>query len=139
MALSAFANAAAPPSRADLMKVLGKAAPLWTAFVDGIEQQGGTTRQRWNFSGATFGWSLRLMKGDRILTYVTPQDGRFFVGLVLGKKVTQPDTVKRLSPAAAKLIDNAPQYAEGRGLRMEVASRGALRTALELAALKTKS
>ena len=79
------------------------------------------------------------MKGDRILTYVTPQNGRFLVGLVLGKKVIQPDTVKRLSAAAAKLIENAPQYAEGRGLRMEVASRAALRTALEIAALKTQS
>jgi hypothetical protein len=139
MALSAFADAGAQPNRADLKKILGKAAPLWTAFVDGVEQQAGTLRQRWNFSGATFGWSLRLMKGERILTYVTPQQGRFLVGLVLGKKVTQPDSVKRLSVAAAKLIENAPQYAEGRGLRMEVASRAALRTALEIAALKTKS
>lgn len=138
MALSAFSDADAAPSRADLTKALGTAAPLWTAFVKGIERQAGTVRQRWNFSGVKFGWSLRLMRGDRILVYVTPQAGKFLVGLVLAKKATQPDIVKRLSPAAAKLIENAPQYAEGRGLRMAVASRVTLRTALEIAALKTR-
>lgn len=137
MALSAFAKAGIPPSPDDLAGTLGKSASLWTGFLEGATASAGTVRQVWNFSGAKFGWSLRLMKGDRILAYVTPQEGRFLVGVVLGEKAIQAADPKRLRPAARKLIDDAPRYAEGRGIRMTVAKRTDLAVALQLVALKT--
>jgi uncharacterized protein DUF3788 len=118
------------------MKVLGKSGPLWSAFIDGVADTSGPVRQRWNFSGAKFGWSLRLMKGDRILTYVTPQKGRFLVGVVLGEKAVQAAARAQVHPTALKVIHDAPRYAEGRGIRITVASRRDLTVALQIAALK---
>jgi len=139
MALSAFAEDGTPPQPDDVMKVLGKSGALWSAFVDGVAEKSGPVRQRWNFSGAKFGWSLRLMKGDRILTYVTPQKGRFLVGVALGEKAVQAAAHAHVGPMALKIINDAPRYAEGRGIRLTVASRSDLAVALQIAALKSAS
>jgi hypothetical protein len=139
MALSAFDDGEAPPREDDLMTVLEKAGPLWTAFVDGVGERVDGMRPRWIFSGAKYGWSLRLMKGDRILTYVTPQQGRFLVGVVLGEKALGAQARAGLRPAALKIIDDAPRYAEGRGIRVTVANRRDLVVALQIAALKPVS
>ena len=139
MALSAFATDGTPPRPEDLKKTLGKAGALWAGFVGGVEAKVPSLQQRWNYSGAKFGWSLRLMKRNRILVYMTPQDGRFLVGVVLGNKAVEAADHERLSPMARKAIDSAPRYAEGRGIRLTVASRRDLTAALQLVALKAAS
>lgn len=137
MALSAFDDKRTPPREDDLMAVLKAAGPLWTAFVEGVGARAGGVRPRWNFSGAKFGWSLRLVKGDRILSYLTPQSGRFLVGVVLGEKAVGARA--GLGSAALKFIDAAPRYAEGRGIRVAVATRRDLVVALQIAGLKPTS
>ena len=77
MALSAFDDPARPPeARGRVPECLSGAAPL----------MGGGHRARsrrparrvteaWAFAGAKFGWSLRLKRGERVILYLTPQDG----------------------------------------------------------------
>jgi hypothetical protein len=137
MALSAFDDKGSPPQPEELMTVLGTSGEWWAAFVRGVEQIAGAVEQRWTYSGPKYGWSMRLLRRDRVLTYLTPQPGRFLVGVVLGEKAVQAGLRADLRPAALKSIEDAPRYAEGRGVRVTVESASDMEVALQIAALKT--
>ena len=139
MALSAFDDKSQVPTAAELTKMLGGSAKFWTDVVDAVTEKTGGVIQKWNFSGAKYGWSLRLKKNDRVILYLTPQRGSFLVGVVLGEKAAKTAQQEQISPSTLALIDEAPRYAEGRGIRLSVSTRHDLHVALELAALKADS
>ena len=105
MALSAFDDPAHPPGPADLSRSLGASASLWKAVVTHVGRTCAPVTEAWNFSGAKFGWSLRLKRAERVLVYLTPQEGRFLVGIVLGEKAVASAREKGL-PAA---VDRPPR------------------------------
>lgn len=139
MALSAFDDPALPPAPADLRRRLGGSAPSWTDLVAHVASTCPTIEEAWTFSGAKFGWSLRLKRGERVLVYLTPQDGRFLAGFVLGEKAVAAAAENGLPPAVLALLDAAPRYAEGRGIRVTVGSGGDLSTVRHLVALKVEA
>ena len=138
MALSAFDDPARPPTPAAVRRCLGEAAPLWAELVAHVAGTCPPVEEVWNFAGAKFGWSLRLKRAERILVYLTPQDGRFLVGLVLGEKAVAEAAKRGLPPAVLALLDAAPRYAEGRGIRLTIAPGDDLETVRHLVALKAE-
>ena len=58
------------------------------------------------------------------------------LGVVLGEKAAKAARADRLPEAVLRLVDEAPRYGEGRGVRMTVSTPADLQTALALAALK---
>lgn len=138
MALSAFDDPARSPAPAAIRRSLGGAAPLWADLVAHVAGTCPPLDEVWTFAGAKFGWSLRLKRADRILLYLTPQDGRFLVGLVLGEKAVAEAAERGLPPAVLALLDAAPRYAEGRGIRLMIAPGDDLDTVRHLVALKAE-
>ena len=136
MALSAFDNKSQKPDAAELEQVLSKSAKFWQQLVAHVTECHAPITEQWNFSGAKFGWSLRLRRKDRVVLYLTPQAGQFLVGVVLGEKAAQAAHASGLSQFVLTLIDSAPKYAEGRGIRVPVASKADLLAVQQLAALK---
>jgi hypothetical protein len=136
VALSAFDDRSRPPTARELKNVLRGTAGLWRELVAQVSQNHGPITELWNFAGAQFGWSLRLKRKDRVVVYMTPQAGHFLVGVVLGDKAVERAHEVGLPEAVFKLIDNAPRYAEGRGIRLTVATRDDLRIVQRLAAAK---
>jgi len=136
VALSAFDDPARSPAPAAVGRCLGEVAPLWAELVAHVAGACPPLDEVWNFAGAKFGWSLRLKRADRILVYLTPQDGRFLVGLVLGEKAVAEAAERGLPPAVLALLDAAPRYAEGRGIRLTIAPGDDLDTVRHLVALK---
>jgi len=136
MALSAFDNKSQRPKPGEVNAVLGKTAKLWQQLIGCLSENYAPITEEWNFAGARFGWSLRLKHRDRIIFYLIPQAGRFLVGVVLGEKAARAAHERRLSVSVLKLIDAAPRYAEGRGIRFTVTTKKDLAAALELAGLK---
>lgn len=136
MAISAFDDKSRPPKSGELKNVLRGTAGLWSQLVAHITGNHGPVAELWNFSGAKFGWSLRLSRKDRVVLYMTPQAGHFLVGVVLGDKAVERAHEMRLPATVLKLIDDAPRYAEGRGIRLTVATRDDLRIVQRLAAVK---
>ncbi len=136
MALSAFDDKSRPPEPAELKAVLGKSALLWDQLISHIATKYAPVTELWNYSGAKYGWSLRLKRKDRVVLYMTPQAGCFLVGIVLGDKAAQAAHRSGLSDSVLALIDNAPRYAEGRGIRLSVAHRNELLPVQQLAAVK---
>ena len=139
MTLSAFADPSQPPSHEDLREVLGPAAELWEQLLAHMAGAYGPTTECWACSGGKNGWSLRLKRKDRVLLYLTPQAGQFRLGVVLGERAARAAQGPGCPPQALLLIDAAPRYAEGRGVRLQVATREDLATALALAGLKVNS
>lgn len=136
MSLSIFDDKSHRPAPAELTAVLGKSAALWEALVAHTAEAHPPLKQEWNFAGAKYGWSMRLKRRDRVVLYMTPQAGHFLVGVALGEKAAAAAHSARLTENVLALIDNAPRYAEGRGIRFPVTRRSDVAAAEMLAALK---
>ncbi len=136
MALSAFADRTRPPEPADLGRVLGAAAGAWQELAVHVRASYPPIDELWSFSGPKYGWSMRLRRKERVVLYMTPQDGGFLVGLVLGEKAAAAARQAGVPDPVMALIDGAPRYAEGRGIRVAVTSPVDLAAVQQLAALK---
>jgi hypothetical protein len=119
-----------------LKKVLGKSARSWDDLISHVKGEHAPITEQWNFSGAKYGWSLRLRRKDRVVLYLTPQAGSFLVGLVLGEKAAAAAHQNGLPPQVLALIDAAPRYAEGRGIRVTITGREQLLAVQQLASIK---
>ena len=81
-------------------------------------------------------WSLRLKQKKRTILYLTPSTGFFYVGFVLGEKAAEAAQQAGLPEGVVCAIEDAPRYAEGRGVRLEVRTNTDLQAMKQLAAVK---
>ncbi len=125
-----------PSGPADLNQRLGEAASLWESAIVHVRGRSPNVIETWHFVSSEIGWSLRLVERKRILVYLTPGDGQFRVGLVLGKKAVLEAREAGLSKETVAILDAAPTYAEGHGVRFDVASALDLEMFRELFAIK---
>jgi hypothetical protein len=137
MALSAFADPASAPTPNQLDGTLGSAAPRWEAIVADVRRLAGELDETWNYAGAKYGWSMRLVRKGRNLVYLTPQDGTLLVGVALGEKaIAAAEAAGFVSDRTRAIVEAAPRYAEGRGIRFAVATDDDLVVTHELARIK---
>ena len=136
MALSAFADKAHEPQPAELHKVLGRSGARWDELVAFVESQYSPLTVSWGFAGSKWGWSLRLKQRKRTVLYMTPCKRHFLVGFALGEKAVRAAHSVPLHETVLALIDAAPKYAEGRGVRIEVRTRSDVESVKQLAAVK---
>ncbi len=126
---NAFIGKTARPTEAEVEAALGSTAALWKQLVDWLAEQG-AGESEWNSSGAKYGWALRLKVKKRNIVYLGPCEGCFRVALVLGDKAVAAARKSDLAKSTLKILDEAPRYAEGTGVRLMV------RAAKDLAAIK---
>jgi hypothetical protein len=136
VALSAFDDKARPPKPAQVAKVLGPTHDLWQAIIDHLVEQYPPVDQKWGFSGKQWGWGLRVKQKKRAILYLTPADGFFYVGFALGEKAVAAALEAKPPKRVRDVIDNAPRYAEGRGVRIEVRKKADLKWIQKIAACK---
>lgn len=121
MALSALDDKDLVPTPGGVEGVLGPAIGAWRHLNTTIADAYAPVSESWNFAGAKYGWILRLKRKKRTLLYLTPQEGRFLVGMILGDRALGVLDRGGLSPTVLELIEAAPRYAEGTGFRIPVA------------------
>ncbi len=136
MALSAFDDKSQEPHPADLHSTLGRSSAHWESLIAHIEAEYPPLAKTWTFAGAKWGWSLRLKQKKRTVLYLTPCRKHFLVGFALGEKAVKAAHTCPLSDVILAIIDGAPKYAEGRGVRVEVKTKKDLAAVKELAAVK---
>jgi len=136
MALSVFDDKASPPTDKALDAALGRSGKLWIRLRKDLEEAHGPLTEEWNFSGAAFGWSFRLKKKKRIIVYMTPCRSHFLASFALGEKACRAAHAAGLPAPVLALIEDAPKYAEGRGVRIAVRSRSDLDSVESLVAIK---
>ena len=121
MALSALDDKSVEPVASDVARVLGPSEDLWYELIARMEASYGPLTEAWGFSGAKYGWSLRLKQKKRTILYLIPQSDTFLVGIVLGDRALSLLRRDDLSPEVLHAIDEAPRYGEGTGFRIPVA------------------
>lgn len=126
---NAFIGKASVPTAEEVAAALGKTNELWEQLVDWLAEQG-VTVQEWKSYSSKYGWSLRLKLKKRTIVYLGPCDGCFRVYFVLGDRAVAAARQSSLSKSTLKLIEEAPRYIEGTGLRFMV------RTPKDLAAIR---
>jgi hypothetical protein len=136
MALSAFDDKASPPAARALEEILGRTSRLWDQLKTELQEAYGPLIEEWRFSGKAYGWSFRLTRKKRPIVYMTPCQEYFLASFALGEKACLAAHSAKLSASVLAVIDGAPKYAEGRGVRIAVRSRQDLDSVVALAAIK---
>lgn len=132
---NAFLGRPSQPTPAEVSAVLGAANELWNQMVDWLAEQK-IDEQEWKTSGRKYGWSLRLKHKKRNILYLGPCEGCFRVAFVLGDRAVAAARQSDLSKGTLKLLDEAPRYPEGTGLRLMVKSAKDLVEIRKLAHIK---
>ena len=131
MALSFFDDKSTPPTDPALDAALGATRDLWRDLKKRIALRFPPIDEVWGFASKSTGWGLRLKQGERTILYMTPCEGYFLASFALGEKAVKVAQDSKLPRAVLNVIDRAPRYAEGRGVRLEI------RKARDLAAIET--
>jgi len=139
MSLSAFKEKTRPPSDDELRAVLGKAYAPWRRLIELAGARIEPLTEVWGFTSANTGWGLRLRHKERVILYMTPQKGQFLVSFALGEKAVSAARATRLSATVLNAIEDAPRYAEGRGVRMTVKSGREIAALASLAEIKWRN
>ena len=139
MSLSHFGDKARPPSEADLKAVLGPTYASWKAAHELVRGAAPTVTTEWGYGSTSTGWGLRLKRGKRVLLYLTPCRRHFLVSTALGQKAVALALTRRFPATFLDLLEQAPRYAEGRGIRAQVTHSRDLQTVARLVELKLAS
>jgi len=136
MAFTGFYEKTKEPTEKELEEALGPAIELWDELRRLIARESPPLAEEWVFGGQKYGWSLRLKQKKRAVLYLKPLAGCFLASFAFGEKAVQAAHQSDLPVSVLKLIDGAPKYAEGRGVRMEVKKAKDVLVAGRLAAIK---
>ena len=130
-AQNAFVGKATRPSDSDLEKALGRAKPVWDRLIADLASEHDVAAQEWRSYSAKSGWALRLMRGKRTIVWLAPCEGSFQVAFIFGDRAMAAARQARLPARVRRLLDDAPRYPEGTGVRLQV------KTAKDIPVLKT--
>ena len=136
---NAFIDKLTKPTDKELAAELGSAKALWDQLVSELAKEHEVTEQEWNSYSKKAGWSLRLKRKKRVIVYLAPCHGCFRVAFILGGKAVKATHEVNLPARVRKIIDEAPHYAEGTGVRLEVKSIADVVVAKRLAAVKLQN
>jgi hypothetical protein len=139
MSPSAFLDRGSAPTRAQLESVLGKTTSLWTELQRGLASTFAPLSERWSFSGKTHGWLLQLKRRDKTVVNLVPCRDHFVASLALSEDGCETAHGSGLTASVVSLIEQAPKYPEGRGVRLEVRNRKDVVTVQRLAAIRMAS
>jgi hypothetical protein len=131
-----FLEKSQSPSASALAIALGSTSAFWRELTRGIAEQHAPITEEWVYSGKTYGWSLRLKRKKRAVVYLTPLADGFRASFALGERAVHAARESALPKPVLRLIDEAPRYAEGRAVRMEVKRASDVKYVMQLAAIK---
>ena len=130
-----------PPTLPQLKSWMGKRAfGFWAEVSDWIARNyPGVFAPDWIFGGKKHGWCLRYKKSKSFCSLV-PERNRFAIMIVFGAdERAKVETIRaELSPATQEAYDRAKTYHDGKWLLLPVGSKGAVRNAQRLLAVKRK-
>jgi hypothetical protein len=117
---NAFIGRAERPTDADLAGALGATKPLWDGLIADMADRHGVAVQEWKCSSPKTGWALLLKRAKRTILWMAPCQGSFRVSLILGGRAVLAARQSGPSARLLKIIDQAPKYPEGTGLRLQI-------------------
>lgn len=120
METNAFIGKAKKPTEEELAAALGPAKAAWDLFIAGLAEENGVDGQQWSSYSRKAGWSLRLKRKKRTIVWLAPCQGCFRVAFILGDKAMKAARECELPKRMVKILEEAPKYPEGTGVRIVV-------------------
>ena len=117
---NAFVNQLNAPSEDELTAALGGTRVLWDRLIAELATEYGVGDREWKSYSPKYGWSLRLIRKKRNILYLSPCSGAFQAMLILGDKAMLAVAGSKWPRKVIKIIEEAPHYPEGTGIRMDV-------------------
>jgi hypothetical protein len=136
MCHNAFINKLTEPTDADLAAALGPAKAVWDQLLTDLAQETGANIHEWKCYSPKRGWSLRVKCKARTIVWLAPSEDCFNVSFILGKQAMQAARQTKLSRRVVKVMDEAPKYPEGTGIRLGVKTAKDAEPVKRLAAIK---
>jgi len=134
---NAFIGYRTTPSDTDVATALGPSAPLWSELIREVAADLGDLTPEWKgVYPDKYGWTLRLKKKSRNILYLSPCTGSFRVAFVLSDKALATAKQAHLPAPVARVLETAPHYPEGNGVRLEVKRASDLPAIRKLAQIK---
>ena len=133
--VNAFIGKTTRPTDAEVSAALGSTAALWKQLVSWMEEQG-VAIQEWNSYSPKAGWALKLKVKKRNIVYLGPCAGYFRVSFILGDRAVAAARKSDLAKSTLKILDEAPRYSEGTGVRLMVKAAKDLAAIRKLALIK---
>ncbi len=117
---NAFIGRTEQPTDAGLADALGATKPIWDGLIDEMATQHGVAIQEWRSYSLKSGWALRLKRGKRTILWMAPCAGSFQVMFILGDRAVRAARQGGLSARLMRILDEAPKYPEGTGVRLHI-------------------
>ncbi len=132
---NAFIGQLTKPTDKELERELGPSKAVWDELLADLEKRE-VNAQEWKSYSSKSGWALAMLRKKRTIVRMAPCHKYFLVGFILGEKAVKAARESKLSAKALKLIDEAPRYPEGTGVRIRVKARGDLALIRKLTVIK---
>lgn len=130
MEANAFIGKTKKPTVEELAAALGAARAMWDLFIAGLAEENGVDVREWSSYSPKAGWALRLKHKKRTIVWLAPCQGCFRVAFILGDKAMKAARECGFPKRVMKILEEAPKYPEGTGVRITV------KGAKDIAALK---
>ena len=101
-----------------------------------LEKEHGVSVLEWKCYSPKWGWSLRVMRKKRTIVWLSPHTDCFTVLFILGDKAMRAARQVKFPQRIVKVLNEAPKYPEGTGIRLAVKSSRYIGTLKRLAAIK---
>ncbi len=139
LAPNAFIGRTERPTDADLAVALGATKPLWDGLIRDMADRHGVAIQEWNSYSLKAGWALRLKRAKRTILWMAPCEGSFRVSFILGERAVLAARQSGLSARLLRIIDEAPRYPEGTGVRLHIKGPRDIPAVRKLAVVKLEN
>ena len=136
MSPNAFIGKAKQPTAGELAAALGPAQAVWDQLLAELAQDHGANVLEWNSYSLKAGWSLRVKRKSRTIVWLGPREGSFLAAFILGDKAMQAARASKLPKRIIKILETAPKYPEGTGVRIPMKNLKDLAAVRTLAAIK---
>ena len=136
MAYGCFVDRAHEPDTRSVRKALGKAFAAWDELETHLADAYRLTGSFHFMYGKRYGWALRFQRSGRLALAVYPNLEHLIVQIILNRAQVAAAADMPLPSAAARVLEAATDYPEGRWLFIPVASQKGIRDLEPLIALK---
>ena len=139
MSPNAFIGKAEQPTDGDLTAVLGPARATWDQLLADLAQEYGANVHEWNCYSLKAGWSLRVKRKARTIVWLGPRTGSFIAAFILGDKAMRAARDGKLPQRIVKIMNEAPKYPEGTGVRITLKTPKDFAAVMALAVIKLEN
>jgi hypothetical protein len=112
---------------------------VWDQLLADVVQECEANIHEWKCYSPKWGWSLRVKRKARTIVWLAPWLGYFQVAFIFGDKAMQVARHSKWPNRFINVMDEAPKYPEGTGIRLEIKSSMDLGMLKKLAAIKLEN